>query len=237
MYTINDTACFKPESRSLDNVPLGIDLKIQRPACRCLEYLLKNRGVIVSQRELMKYAWGEEKEKIVSTNNFYQAMHQLRNALESVGCPDIIDTIPRKGLIIDKRHKISFVIDDVPDKKPASDSFFKYWHMIVSGLTVTLLITFYLLLDDESDAFAGYKPVKIGHCAVYVSDAYIRRDSLLRLLKYARLNCEEMTLPRKIYVTIKKNNIRNSLMICTQKEERICHTIFVMNEEITDEYK
>ncbi|ROS10816.1 transcriptional regulator [Raoultella sp. BIGb0399] len=108
-FVIGENIIFIPTKRLIIDGVNRKEIKLQVPASMCFEKLLKKQGEVISQNELIDFGWGEKRKSGVSTNAYYQSILHLRKNLENVGLFDIIDTIPRNGLRINKKIKVSCV--------------------------------------------------------------------------------------------------------------------------------
>lgn len=108
-YLIMGEVKFYPLANLLHSVTKNEDLQLFSTASRCFEMLLKQQGEVISQRNMMLYAWTEH-GLTVSPNTFYQNISSLRKALSKF-LPEnnIIMTIKRTGLIIPNDVSVKFI--------------------------------------------------------------------------------------------------------------------------------
>lgn len=98
-FFINDQVRFFPSRRVIENVKTGTKVKLHVPASHCLDKLLQNQGSVVSQYDLIQCGWGTKRETAVSSNTFYQCILHLRKNLAQMELLDVIETIPRHGIM------------------------------------------------------------------------------------------------------------------------------------------
>lgn len=109
-YIIDRTLMFIPDESFIQNVETSESKKLKHTESRCLLLLLVRQGLVVSQLDLMKFAWGD-KHREVSFNIFYQRVLALRKSFIQLGLTkNIIITMPRRGLMID--HGVLVEIKD-----------------------------------------------------------------------------------------------------------------------------
>lgn len=111
-YLIDNQVLFEPATNRLTNKENQESLELKEPAARCLYMMLRNHANLISQSELMAYAWGDNHRQVPS-NTFYQTILVLRKSLALLGAErDIIVTIPRKGLLIPEDIFVTFTPDN-----------------------------------------------------------------------------------------------------------------------------
>lgn len=99
-YLFENSVIFTPASQSLMLVEGQQQRKLKPTAAQCLLLLIQNQGQIVTQNELLAFAWGENHRQ-VSFNAFYQSILSLRKSFTHLQLEKpIITTVPRKGLVI-----------------------------------------------------------------------------------------------------------------------------------------
>lgn len=104
-YLIENKIIFSPEKQTLVHTDSHEKIKLKPTASLCLLLLLRKHGEIVTQNELLAFAWGESHRQ-VSFNAFYQSILSLRKSFLQMNVEkQIITTIPRKGLLI--QHEIT----------------------------------------------------------------------------------------------------------------------------------
>lgn len=99
-FIINDTLVYLPGEHRL--IPLGVRGKetvLNVPASRCLELLLKQPGITVSQSELFSEVW-EKNGQYVTANTLYQNISLLRKGMREAGlAKNVIRTVPKIGVV------------------------------------------------------------------------------------------------------------------------------------------
>lgn len=97
---INDSLVYLPEEHRL--IPLGVRGKetvLNVPASRCLQLLLKQPGITVSQSEFFSEVW-EKNGQYVTANTLYQNISLLRKGMREAGlAKNVIRTIPKIGVV------------------------------------------------------------------------------------------------------------------------------------------
>ncbi|PLC35751.1 hypothetical protein C0Q87_21420 [Klebsiella aerogenes] len=106
-FIINGHVRFIPFRRIIEDMNTGTKIKLHVPASLCLDRLLNNQGRLVSQDELILCAWGLKRESTVSSNTFYQCILHLRRKLAQMGLFDVIETVPRHGIIFNNSVSVS----------------------------------------------------------------------------------------------------------------------------------
>lgn len=123
---------------------------------RLLERLLQTPGEVVSREELMSYAWAD---RVVGQGSLNQQIYTLRQVLGDEKDRQIIQTLPRRGYLLNP----SFLIqpeptpepepEEGPIQAPSNPSFLrrharrrKSWIILLSSLGALLLSLFAWLL-------------------------------------------------------------------------------------------
>ncbi|MCS3603144.1 DNA-binding winged helix-turn-helix (wHTH) protein [Buttiauxella sp. BIGb0471] len=122
-YLIENKILFNPEKQSLVHADSHEQIKLKPTASLCLLLLLRNHGEIVTQNELLAFAWGESHRQ-VSFNAFYQSILSLRKSFLQMNVDkQIITTIPRKGLVIQQEITIEKKCVLIPEtvKEPTAE--------------------------------------------------------------------------------------------------------------------
>jgi DNA-binding winged helix-turn-helix (wHTH) protein len=116
-YLTDKTIIFSPSELLLQHCETMKTKKIRATEAKCLMLLLNKHGSVVSQYELLEFAWGETHRE-VSFNLFYQCILSLRKSFAQLEYPGtIITTMPRKGLIIDINLPVETVGKNFTDEK------------------------------------------------------------------------------------------------------------------------
>lgn len=111
-FVINDQVRFFPSRRIMEHMKTGTKVKLHVPASRCLDKLLQKQGSVVSQYELIQCGWGRKRETAVSSNTFYQCILHLRKNLAQMELIDVIETIPRHGIMFNDSVSVSIIQED-----------------------------------------------------------------------------------------------------------------------------
>lgn len=97
---INDSLVYLPEEHRL--IPLGVRGKetvLNVPASRCLQLLLKQPGITVSQSEFFSEVW-EKNGQHITANTLYQNISLLRKGMREAGlAKNVIRTVPKIGVV------------------------------------------------------------------------------------------------------------------------------------------
>lgn len=105
---------FTPYNRILKNTKTNKKLKLHVPASLCFERLLSNQGSVVPQDTLILCGWGE-KNTAVSSNTYYQCILHLRKNLALVGLDNVIETVPRHGIMFN--HNAEIIFNTITEEK------------------------------------------------------------------------------------------------------------------------
>lgn len=240
-YIIDKTLIFIPDESFIQNLETRESTKLKHTESQCLLLLLIKQGVVVSQLELMKFAWGD-KHRDVSFNIFYQRILTLRKTFTQLGfTKKIIITLPRKGLMIDnditiEAHKeISSELKDNPSIKnneiynneethfnpspstPANKLFnskFNRYFIVTFILTTVIASLFIFRFKNEIDYFSDYYLIsKNDSQCQYFFNRDTDNHSRHRL--FINQNPELCRPQTFMYVTTYSNTKNLSLLICS----------------------
>lgn len=121
IYVIDNVLKFNPAAHTLHAIKTDKHITLAIPASLCFYLLIKHKGRIVTQAELLQNAWGERGMN-VTPNTLHQNISLLRkslNRLEVNGT--LIQTIPKRGFMIADEASI-LVQEEVNNDKTASDA-------------------------------------------------------------------------------------------------------------------
>jgi DNA-binding winged helix-turn-helix (wHTH) protein len=108
-YILNGRVEFHPATgtlRSLDDSTSHIELN--SPASRCLLLLIKRKGTVVGQQEMMNEVWHKSGSH-VTPNTYYQNISILRRGFKSVGISEeVVITVPRVGVTLSASVTIDY---------------------------------------------------------------------------------------------------------------------------------
>lgn len=98
-------AHFYPALYQLTLVKSGIEEKIDLgySGSRLLERLLQEPGEVVSREELMSHAWAD---RVVGQGSLNQQIYTLRQVLGDEKNREIIQTLPRRGYLLNPNHLV-----------------------------------------------------------------------------------------------------------------------------------
>lgn len=108
-------AHFYPALYQLTLVKNGVEEKIDLgySGSRLLERLLQKPGEVVSREELMSHAWAD---RVVGQGSLNQQIYTLRQVLGDEKNREIIQTLPRRGYLLNPNHLVyPASIDDIDD--------------------------------------------------------------------------------------------------------------------------
>jgi len=235
-YLIENKILFLPEKQSLVHVESHEQIKLKPTASLCLLLLLRNHGEIVTQNELLAFAWGESHRQ-VSFNAFYQSILSLRKSFLHMNVDkQIITTIPRKGLVIQQEITIEKKRDNVIEAEPATlpiEIPEEISPIIVSKIKrslltpaealiiiVTLLIVGVLLYPrmKNEQYFSGYVAAKqyAGQCHYFLNDDasdHTRHDDFIK--KHPEMCSND----KYLYITAYPETKNISIILCTTRME------------------
>ena len=109
-YLIDNIIEFYPAEKLLLNRLTQQHVVLHSTATQCLLLLIQQHNEVVTQDQLLRFAWGE-KHREVTHNAFYQCILNLRKSIIKLGVEkSIVTTIARKGLIINKHVTIENIV-------------------------------------------------------------------------------------------------------------------------------
>lgn len=151
-FIVNGNVIFSPNSGAVSSLLTGTTVKLNAPTAQLLEAFVTRAGIVISQRELYKIAWGE-KGANVTPNTLYQNISLLRKALNDVGISgESVTTVRGKGFMFtvsaiteninenDIKEEVLFHIEDNNPKKKIIIRIF----LIAASLIITTLLLFYV---------------------------------------------------------------------------------------------
>lgn len=229
-YLINNDVFFYPDEARLERLSSPESVKLQQPASRCLELLLKRRGELVAQNELLSYGWGEERARYITSNAFYQSMHHLRQSLSRAGLNDIIYTVPRKGMGLTENLQITFKTTDAVRKQRLSvftPKWIRYGAVILLGIAGAGAIIRYFNMPHAESLFKTYTFKKINKCNIYSSSKNMTEQTLMKLLSRAGEDCQKEVT---IFASQPHYSFRNSIIRCSVYNENAqqCESVIIM---------
>lgn len=243
-YLIYNSILFIPSDNTLCDPNGNIIRKIKPTEARCLLLLIEKQGDVVSQNELMEFAWGD-KHRQISFNTFYQCILSLRKAFVQLGVLDsIITTVPRKGVMMESAVSILHLQQDevgksVPAKQHAnisSEENYKnkssrLWALVeIAIITSTIIFAVYIIIITNKDYnyFSDYFQADIGtkKCHYYF-DSNVDKDSHQLFVNQHPELCQDN---KNYYLTILNNAKTISIIICSKPIDNstgnVCKSIF-----------
>jgi cholera toxin transcriptional activator len=111
-------ALFYPALYQLTLLKNGVEEKIDLgfSGSRLLERLVRNPGEVVDRDELMKHAWSG---RVVGQGSLNQQIYTLRQILNDEKEREIIQTLPRRGYLLNPNY-INFSLEVVPPEPAAA---------------------------------------------------------------------------------------------------------------------
>ncbi|MEW7313650.1 winged helix-turn-helix domain-containing protein [Buttiauxella gaviniae] len=218
-YILDGIYIFNPSSLTILNNETNELVKIHNTSAKCLLLLIEKHATIVTQKQLLQYAW-EEKSNTVTHNALYQCILNLRKNFMQLGCTkNIITTVPRKGLMI--AEDISILIQDELDKKvttplsqPQKKKRLSMMLMFVCIVLTILSICLALVYKNKTTDFRElYTQVKLDEksCKYFINrDNGFEKKEIEMLLQHNTL-CKDNKF---LFVTAYSEMKSKSVLIC-----------------------
>lgn len=109
IYLIAEKIEFHPAFSSLVCRTNSQVIMLKPAAASCLLLMLKKHKILITQNEMMAFAWGDNYRQ-VPFNAFYQSILSLRKAFTFLGMEQaIIQTVPRKGVLIPETVSVEYI--------------------------------------------------------------------------------------------------------------------------------
>lgn len=244
-YLLDRRILFSEMQSTLSDERRNLEIKLQRPASRCLALLIQHQGELVPQNDLITYAWEGERARYIAPNTFYQTMHHLRDALGKAGLEDAIYTVPRKGSGLNPTlSAISSPASGSRSSLKRDRKFltFRATGFLTGGVVVLSLILLiiisshysgtplkWLTIRNNNSIFSHF-PLRIQQkCRIYVSPGSLSDNKVDFLLQRAGIDClEDMT----IFISASVQGNRKSLISCSTytKRKQQCQVFFIMDD-------
>lgn len=218
-YILDGIYDFNPSSLTIINNETNELVKIHNTSAKCLLLLIEKHTEIVTQKQLIHYAWGE-KSNTVTHNALYQCILNLRKNFVQLGCArNIITTVPRKGLMISE--EILITRSGVSDSKIVTQEVSPLANkklsriLIIMCLGLAMIIT-NLFRDDKNNStdFRDlYTQVKINNrdCKYFINhDNGFEEKEPDVLLQYDNL-CKDNKL---LFITAYSEMKSKSVLVC-----------------------
>lgn len=216
-YLIEGFVEFRPEENLLFSHINGKKITLFVAASRCLQLLLNQRGMLVTQQALFDAGW-QNYGVSVSNNTFYQNILTLRKAFKLAGCDKaLIKTVPRQGLTISTAIQVEKIPVSIVNSEPINElvkpkevplanmkitknSFFEKMRIFYSlwAIVTYLVFSFCLLFlifnkdSPESNYFDNYRYVgEIEGCSVYAFSSRVSIKVYTDFLKEHRFYCRQ----------------------------------------------
>lgn len=218
-YLLDGIYFFNPSNLTITNNETNNLVKIHSTSAKCLLLLIEKHTTIVTQKQLIQYAW-EEKSHTVTHNSLYQCILNLRKCFIQLGCDkSIITTVPRKGLMI--AEEISIARLDTFDgttlttknlsieKKKSSVMLM----LACVGLATMIICLIFIAKNNKTDFRVLYTQMNIDNkaCKYFINNdnGFERKESKL-LSQYNSL-CKDNKF---LYVTAYSEMRSKSILIC-----------------------
>lgn len=236
---INDTLVYLPEEHRL--IPLGVRGKetvLNVPASRCLQLLLKQPGITVSQGEFFSEVW-EKNGQYVTANTLYQNISLLRKGMREAGlAKNVIRTIPKIGVVysgtvevLEEENEEVFQEDSgtqaiathevtptaTATPVPSSTSFNRKKLLRYGLYTVFIIIMVILLTSNTSQSQQFFnthnRVAHINQCSVYIdrSDLATNVEGYKQFLTASNVVCHPDEF---VYVTRLPANQSTLVLFC-----------------------
>ena len=243
-YLIDNEVMFLPFENRLYNIRSQTEVLIKKQASLCLLSLIHNYNNLITQNELLNFAWGAQHQSI-SFNTFYQCILSVRKGFAILGVKkQIITTVPRKGLVIYNNIPITRFENDVavhmlpestgaisavitgnlPEKIPFSVSlkksllsfYYTYkWSFLI--VFITFIISCIYLASIKADAlyFSSYQKITN---TTNKCTMFFNRDtrSHNRHEEFMARHPEYCPSERYVYVTAHEDAKNISVFICSE---------------------
>lgn len=246
-YLIENKILFIPSKQCLVHTDSHEQIKLKPTASLCLLLLLRNHGEIVTQNELLAFAWGDSHRQ-VSFNAFYQSILSLRKSFVQMNLEkQIITTVPRKGLIIQQEISVEVQHDPVPEMQPEAlpieitreptpyktinekRSFLNLteWLMIIATVLIMGVVLYPRVYSEQY--FSGYvSPKKYdGQCHYFFNgdtSNHLRHEAFIK--EHPEL-CKD---DNYLYITAYTETKNISVILCTTSMElsqgNSCQTVY-----------
>jgi DNA-binding winged helix-turn-helix (wHTH) protein len=241
-YLIDNIIIFTPSEELIFHRGTMSSKKLKPAEVRILLLLVEKKGVVLSQNELLEFAWGD-KHREISFNVFYQCILSLRKSIMQVGYSEkLITTIPRKGVMIDSAISIDEFREVIPDKtinlnnnntssrtalsvkEPIKHLFFnvnKYLYFVaVLIFSIVGVVIYYL--PAKNDYFNNYLSfgTASGDCSLYFNPE-VHEHSVQSL--FYKLHPELCQKNKFTYITLYSHTRVVSALVCDFQMENKGH--------------
>ncbi|MCE0801150.1 winged helix-turn-helix domain-containing protein [Buttiauxella sp. A2-C1_F] len=234
-YLIENKIVFLPEKQCLVHTDSHEEIKLKPTASLCLLLLLRNHTKIVTQNELLAFAWGESHRQ-VSFNAFYQSILSLRKSFLQMNVEkQIITTIPRKGLIIQQEitvekkrdHVVPEVEIELTEPHAVTDTNgIENKKLPKVNLAEALIIMFTIIIVgvliypkvSSENYFSGYVASKKydGQCHYFLNDD---ASNHIRHEDFIKQHPEMCSDDKYLYITAYPETKNISIITCTTNME------------------
>lgn len=254
-YLIEKTILFNPELCTLTNRLTQKEFKLKSTASLCLLLLVKKKNQVITQNELLEFAWGDNHRE-VTFNAIYQAILSLRKALFDSGLEkQIITTIMRKGLIVNEDvciENIAIPLEnpgsgvppasedqqaiDIPVDKKSSRPLLSSAERIMLILTILVCIFLFIRYNTNADnnflnGYISLHPNAQG-CHYFMNGDAINNSRHEEIISAYPEICSGA---KSIYITAYPEISTASILLCSEpiidNENNTCTTIFLPRRE------
>lgn len=199
------------------------------PANECLAIVLKNSPDVTTQKQLFHEVW-EVHGIPINSNTFYQNISIIRKAFKQIDyTPDVLITIPRRGIVISKTIELQKVInhhfeedESLSISKPPTvqENITKknkrYFNLsiffLLSILFLTIIWFSYGSISKTTSPFYSYKYIdNYNGCNMYANESY-SQEFMGKILKtIGGVTCYNHEM---LYLSVYSNLPRISLIKC-----------------------
>lgn len=244
IFKIDDVIFFNPKENKLINIESEKQISLYITCSRCLSILLDNYNGIVSQNDILEFAWPDN-HKVVSYNTFYQCVLNLRKAFFQIDYhKKIIITVPKKGLSIatditiskvasshesDINKKLSMYSDSIYIDDYENDNNLLIEEMfvdtdrhnriyviilILAALVMTAAVSAYYYLN--TNFFSNYTEYTSSdtECHVYINEG---ESTVAQSKNFIEQEKEICRGNRYVYLTLYQNTKRASAIVCKRR--------------------
>ncbi len=260
MYLINQIVLFNPDDCSLTprkSWPSG-RVKLHAPAAECLQVLLAQNGLPVSQKLLFNQVW-EKKGAVVSTNTLYQSIASVRKGLKAVGLEDeIIRTLPKHGFQCNASVQCGELADFIPPaaatiapslpesptvtavqtRTSLGQKIHTRYGLIIGGIIAVAMLTTVIYRENGTDALlpVPYYPAgQIENCEIHSSWSGKEYSQTVfnEIRRREPIDCRKKQL---VYLTINRFQVGSSLILCdaTMETKGVQCKAVILREDINE---
>lgn len=251
-YLIDKCIIFNPERSSLTNRLSLKEIQLKSTASLCFLLLLKNHNKVITQNELLEFAWGDSHRE-ATFNAYYQIILSLRKALLDIGLEkQIITTIVRKGLIV--RDDICVENMNVSQENLFTEQlthsdlqknsehttasrhvlFLSEKIILIITLTVSIFLISRYINSKDDNFFSGYIPLQphTQECQYFINDDTVNASRHEEIIRSHPEICHD---GHSIYITAYPEIMSASVLMCqtpvTDNTKNNCTSMFFPRQD------